>query len=134
MQQARYVRLYADDLGETHFEDVEVALAAEEFVRGAPPIFVADSFPAAGSLWLGVPGDWQGEVPHPTPRRLILCTVQGEYQITAGDGEVRCFPAGSVLLIEDTRGQGHQTNIPAEKGALIFAVALPEEDDASLVV
>lgn len=134
MQSARYVRLYTDEFGETHFEDIELPLAAAEYVPATPPLFMADFYPVSGSFWLGVPGDWDGQAPHPTPRRQILCTVQGEYEVTASDGEVRCFPAGSLLLIEDTGGKGHKTRIPSNKSALIFAVALAEEIDASLIV
>jgi hypothetical protein len=134
MQRARYVRLYTDEFGETHFEDVELSLASADYVPSAPPLFMADFYPVSASYWIGLPGDWDGQTAHPTPRRQLLCTVQGEYEVTASDGEVRCFPAGSLLLIEDTLGKGHQTRIPADKGTLIFAVALTGEDDASLVV
>ena len=59
------------------------------------------SCPCHGSFWLGAPGDWTGQCPSSHPRRQIFCTVEGEYEMTASDGEVRCFPAGSVLLVED---------------------------------
>ena len=63
--------------------------------------------------------------PHPSPRRMIFVTVQGEYQITAS-GETRRFPAGSVLVAEDTTGVGHSTKIINGSGdVIIFAVNLP---------
>jgi hypothetical protein len=53
-------------------------------------------------------------------------TVQGEYEVTAGDGWR--FPVGSVVLVEDTRGSGHSTKITSAGDALVFAVGLPAED------
>ena len=134
MRFARFTRLFADEDGETHFEDLEVLLKP----RGPEPLagrlFAADFLPVSSSFWLGAPGDWPGEAFHPSARRQIFCTVEGEYEVTASDGTVRCFPAGSILLFEDTSGSGHQLRIADERGALVFAVAIAEEIDASLVV
>ncbi len=134
MQTAHYVRLFTDALGESHFEDVQVPLAPEEFVANTGPLNLARFLPVASSFWMGAAADWQGEAPHPSPQRQILCTVEGEYEITTSDGAVRCFPAGSVLLLEDTSGKGHQTRITNDRGALIFAVAVVEEMDGSRAV
>jgi hypothetical protein len=48
--------------------------------------------------------------------------MRGEYEITASDGTTRRFVPGSLLLLEDTSGQGHATRIIAD--ALVFTVAL----------
>ena len=78
--------------------------------------------------WLGAAADWEGHTAHPTPRRQILVTVQGEYEVTAGNGTKRRFPVGSVVLVEDTTGSGHSTKITSAGEALVFAVGLPSED------
>ena len=127
MQTARYVRLYTDSHGETHFEDIEVPLTSHDYIPEAIPIFTTRFLPVTGSAWLGAPGEWEGDVPRPALKRQIFCTVEGEYQITASDGDVRCFPAGSVLFIDDTHGKGHLTSITNKKGALVFAVSIAEE-------
>ncbi len=127
MRFARFVRLYADSHGETHFEDLEVPLTEQEFSPPAPPVNIAPFQPASGTFWIGAPSDWDGGIPHSAPQRQILCTVEGEYEITASDGDVRCFPAGSLLVVDDTTGVGHRTRITNDKGALIFAVAVAEE-------
>lgn len=134
MRFARYVRLYTDNFGDTHFEDLEVPLASQEFSPATPPLNLAQFLPVSGTVWIGAPGDWGGDVPHTAPQRQIFCTVEGEYEVTASDGEVRCFPAGSILLIEDTTGKGHQTSITYDRGALILAINIAEEIDGSLVV
>ena len=129
MKFARYVRLYADRRGDTHFEDIKVPLEIEEFVPPAGPINIADFLPVSSSFLLGAPADWNGDMPHPSPRRQLLCTVQGEYEITVSDGEVRCFPAGSILLLEDTTGKGHKTNITYSKGVLVFGVVIDDSNN-----
>ena len=40
-----------------------------------------------------------------------------------GDGEKRIFEPGSVLLVEDTEGKGHQTKVIGQKD--LFFVWVP---------
>ncbi len=126
MQSAHYTHLYTDESGESHFEDLNFELAPTDFAPPAAPLFFAQFLPTAQSLWVGVPTNWAGETPHPSPRRLIFCTVKGIFEVTASDGSVREFPAGSVLLLEDTWGKGHSTRIVSEEDVLIFGVVLAE--------
>ena len=126
MQHAHYIRLYADEKGESHFQDLELTLVPVDFAPPAAPLNIAQFLPTAQSLWVGAPVGWQGDKPHPSPRRQIFCTLQGEYEVSASDGAIRRFPAGSVLLLEDTRGKGHATRIISKDAVLIFAVALSD--------
>jgi hypothetical protein len=126
MQHAKYIRLYADEKGESHFQDLEITLVPMDFAPPAAPLNIAQFLPTAQSLWVGAPVGWQGDKPHPSPRRQIFCTLQGEYEVSASDGAVRRFPAGSVLLLEDTRGKGHSTRIISKDAVLIFGVVLPD--------
>jgi hypothetical protein len=102
MQQARYIRLYTDEGGESHFEDRELTLTAVNFAPPAAPLNIAPFLPTAQSLWVGGPVGGAGETPHPTPQRQIFCVLQGEFEVSASDGDVRRFAPGSVLLLEDT--------------------------------
>jgi hypothetical protein len=126
MQHARYVRLYADEEGESHFEDVEIPLLPVDYAPPAAPLNIAQFLPTAQSLWAGAPVGWGGETPHPAPQRQILSILQGECEVTASDGEVRHFPVGSVLLVEDTWGQGHSTRVTSTEAVLFFVVALAD--------
>lgn len=128
MQHARYIRLYTDESGESHFEELEIPLAPVDYAPPAAPLNVAQFLPAAQSLWVGAPPGWSGEKPHPSPRGQIFCTLQGEYEVTASDGGVRRFPPGSVLLLEDTWGKGHATRIISEDDVLIFGVVLANSE------
>ena len=51
--------------------------------------------------------------------------------ITASDGTSRKFDAGSVLLMEDTWGKGHSTQLIGEADALLFAVTLADSEPPS---
>ena len=72
MQQAEYVRLYSDEAGESHFEDIEVPLLPVDFATPAAPLNIAQFLPATQTLWVGAPVVWAGEEPHPSPRRMIF--------------------------------------------------------------
>ena len=122
MQLANYVRLYSDEQGISHFEDVSVSLSPLDFAPPAPPLNFASLFPASRCGLVGGPPDWDGEIPHPAPQRQVFCTLTGSYEVTAGDGTVRTFPPGSMLLLEDTDGIGHTTRIVEE--AVVLAVSL----------
>ena len=127
MQHATYVHLYADEHGESHFEDLDIQLLPADFAPPAGLLNVAPFLPTAGSFWVGGDAGWHGEVPHPAPRRQILITLAGEYEVTASDGSVRSFGVGRVLVIEDTAGKGHSTRIISQEDLLVFGIALADE-------
>ena len=126
MQYAKYTRLYTDETGESHFEDLQIELNSIDFAPPAPPLNVAQFGQTEKSLWIGVPVGWDGKKPHPSPNRQILCTVQGEYEVTASDGVVRRFPVGSVLFLEDTWGKGHSSRTISQEDVLILSSVLAE--------
>lgn len=127
MQRARYIRLYADGAGETHFAEVTQELTLQDFAPPAPPLHIAGLFPTTRCGLVGAPTDWAGEIPHPSPRRQLFRTLQGVYEVTVSDGEVRRFPPGALLLLEDTMGKGHATRIVSEGEVLILALTLDAE-------
>lgn len=64
------IRIWADDEGESHLEDVELDFQEEDFVPTAPTVLTTLPTPAAGYVFARVPagrhGDW-----HPTPVREL---------------------------------------------------------------
>ena len=123
---ATYVRLYADETGESRFEKLTLFLSPAAFAPPAPPLLTAQFLPTTQSFLVGTPSGWNGEVPHPSPRRQIFCVLQGDFRIMASSGDVRYFSCGDVLLLEDTWGKGHSTRVTSEEDVLIFAVALAD--------
>jgi len=66
----------------------------------------------------GFAPDW-----HPAPRRQFVVLLTGAAQITVSDGETRSFRRGSVFLVEDTVGTGHQTRALGSDECLYVTVA-----------
>ena len=119
----RYVRLYSDDGGESHFEDVDVELSPGDFAPPAPPLNLSAARAATRCIFVGAARAWFGDW-HPAPERQFFFCLAGEFQVTASDGEVRTFPVGAVLLAEDTTGKGHATRITSNEDALTAVVQL----------
>ena len=94
-------RLYVDEKGESHFENVEV-----EYTESTRAGRLSRRLPATGIIFREVPPtydlDW-----HPAPRKQYIINLDAGVQITASDGESRRIGAGEVLLVEDTWGKGH---------------------------
>jgi hypothetical protein len=123
--QMKYVRIYTDPSGESHFEDVEVALSALPADPHAPAILVS-SFIAADQFAFvrcrpGGRGDWQT-----APRRQCLFLLAGENETEVSDGEVRRFGPGSIVLLEDTSGKGHNGRFVGTDDVLLALVELPD--------
>jgi hypothetical protein len=47
-------------------------------------------------------------------------------EITVSDGEAKRFPAGSIVVVEDTTGQGHTRQAISDGNVLLVAVELAE--------
>jgi uncharacterized cupin superfamily protein len=97
----KIIRLYADDKGESHFQDIEV-----EFEAPTPSGRVSARQLATGIIFREVPGEYDLDW-HPAPRRQYIINLDAGVQLTASDGEVRRVKAGEVVLVEDTWGKGH---------------------------
>ena len=94
-------RLYVDDKGETHFQDVEV-----QYVESTRAGRLSARLPATGIIFREVQPDYDLDW-HPAPRRQYIINLDAGVQITASDGESRRIGAGEVILVEDTSGKGH---------------------------
>lgn len=97
----KITRLYTGDDGESHFEDIEISLEdAGEIGRLSEPDPVTKIiFRETGPKY---DYDW-----HNAPRRQYIIMLEGEVDVEIGDGTVRRFGPGDVLLAEDTTGRGH---------------------------
>jgi hypothetical protein len=114
----KYVRLYAGPDGESHFADVDRALEVHgmaEWHQGLLPIDQGAFFLASP------PGREVGW--HNAPRRQLLLTLSGETEYRTSDGDRRTLGAGSVLLVEDLTGKGHQTLCTRERLAALLPLA-----------
>ena len=94
-------RLYTDDNGESHFEDVEL-----EYVETTQSGRFTKRLPATGIIFREVQPTYELDW-HNAPRRQYIINLDNGVQITASDGEARLIDAGEVILVEDTTGKGH---------------------------
>ena len=93
--------LYADAEGESHIDDLEIALPAETW-RGR----LSEPLPASGILFREWPPTFEVDF-HPAPYRQYLINLDAGLEITTSDGNSRVIGAGEVILVEDTTGKGH---------------------------
>ena len=116
----RYFRVYTDADGETHFEDIDVALT--ESRSGS---LLSALHPATGVIFRRSPPDlfidW-----HTAPRRQFVVTLSGEGEVEASDGEVRRIGPGTVMLAEDVTGKGHITRGDGIAERLSLFIPVPD--------
>jgi hypothetical protein len=99
-----YVHVYADAAGASHFREERF-----DFARGRDNVSSIHVLRAKGGATLlrlkaGAVEDW-----HNAPQAWFLIVLQGASEVTTSDGQVRHFGPGSVVLLDDTTGKGHQT-------------------------
>ena len=109
----RYVKLYADDAGESHWSDIDIRLAPRSFAPPAQDIEVSDPEPARQVMFLRLRAGWNEPI-HPTPVRQKLICLAGSIKVTASDGETRDIAKGDVWHMEDKHGKGHHTMVTSD--------------------
>jgi quercetin dioxygenase-like cupin family protein len=111
----RVTRVYSDQDGESHFEDIEVALKDSGMVGK-----LSDPVPAKSLIFREVSPSYDWDF-HPAPQRQYIILLEGEIEIETSRGEKRKFGSGEILLVEDTTGKGHKTkNVVAESRKSVF--------------
>ena len=118
-----FVRLYADDAGESHFAEVAQELILTDFAPSAAPLHLSTFMPASQTGFFGAAAGWVGDW-HPSPSRNLFVVLSGEWEVTASDGETRRFAPLSVLLVEDTIGSGHASRVSSDEDSLALLVRL----------
>jgi len=124
LMKASYIRLFTDNQGETHFEEIQSTLARVDFAYGMPPLFVSEEIAAQASSFFGAPAGWESDW-HPSSGRHLFAVLTGAWEVTASDGETRTFAKGDVLLVEDTTGKGHTSRVLGSEESIALLVQLP---------
>lgn len=123
----KYVKIYSDQSGESHFSDEEASFTLVDYAPPAPQISVSEALKAESVVFISSPPGWQGDW-HPAPRRQLMFFLCGELDVEVSDGEIRRFPPGSVVLLEDTLGKGHITKVVSKER--LYMVAVPLKDNS----
>lgn len=93
-------RIYTGDDGRSHFEDLVMPLRETQYG------LMSRQLPAEGLIFRETNPDYSLDF-HPAPRRQFVLTLSGSVELECGDGSKRLLGPGSVLLADDTSGQGH---------------------------
>jgi hypothetical protein len=121
----RYTRVYADEAGESHYEEVGPELTTRDYAPPAPPFDLSAAVPAAGAAFARFPAGWVGDW-HPTPRRQFFVFLSGAFAGETSDGDRRDHAPGSVVLLEDTTGKGHRAWVAGDDAVVAMVVQLPD--------
>jgi hypothetical protein len=100
----KIIRIYTGPDNESHFEEKEVDLKFNGDME------VSATEPAEGILFRRAPANHLHSF-HPAPRRQYIITLSGQVEIETGDGTVKRFGPGGVMLADDTTGRGHITRV-----------------------
>ncbi|MEJ2546943.1 MAG: hypothetical protein P8125_03900 [Gemmatimonadota bacterium] len=104
-----YVKIYADDHGETHFKDEELPMAFLDYAPPAPPLWVGPQGKATGVTVCGFPPAWYGDL-HPAPKVEWIMLMTATIDVEVSDGEKRTFTAGtesSIVYLDNIGSKGH---------------------------
>lgn len=118
----KITRIRADEAGASYFEEEQVPMSLVEIVPGTPSLYISQ--PAVAKHLFSInPAGWAGDM-HVAPRRQYVIILAGELQVTVGNGEMRSFRAGDIVLAEDTTGDGHKTVNPRDEPVVCSVVQL----------
>jgi hypothetical protein len=121
-----YLRLYCTPDNNSHFQSVTGKLYKTDFAPPAAPLYIGDNVRASTAFFGGFDAGWgahdlESRLYHPTPAVQFLIILEGDFSITATDGETRRFRPGDVLRLEDTAPcKGHVTVLGDEPGFTMF--------------
>jgi hypothetical protein len=120
-QSVKLPRLFADDDGESHVEDLEIP------IHGTAELRASAEWPASNIHFIESEGT--GELFHGNaPRRKPIALLQGGLEVESTDGMIRRIEAGEMLLADDTAGKGHiLRGLPGSRRALF--ITLPTDLD-----
>ena len=122
----KYLRVYADAEGESHFEDVEIKTTLKELVPGYPKLEFGELIPVSGLLFARMPPGMPDVERHPAPRRQFLTYLSGATEIEVSDGEKRVVGPHEIVLVEDTSGKGHISRIVDGSEQIALFLPVPE--------
>jgi quercetin dioxygenase-like cupin family protein len=111
-----YVHVFSDAAGASHFREKYFDFSRGRDAKSSIHVLEAKGGATLLRLKAGAFEDW-----HDAPQAWFLIVLQGTSEVTTSDGQVRHFGPGSVVLLDDVSGKGHQTRAVG-KGDHISAV------------
>lgn len=99
----KITRIFSDEKGESHFEDLEISLTDQGEIG-----FLSENVEVKKLQFRKVSADYDYDFHH-APQRQYIVLLDGGVEIETSLGEIRQFQTGEILLVEDTTGKGHKT-------------------------
>ena len=119
----KYVRMYADKNGKSHFEQATLKLDEADYRPPAPLLYVSHAFQSDGVQFIRLPPGWDAESFQPPSKQFLIC-LKGHIELTVSDGEKRTFGPGDSVLMEDVGGKGHRTRVKGTEECLAAIVSI----------
>ncbi len=121
----KYVRLFLDSAGRSHFKDCLLPLETRPFAPPTTPLETSELMPATGFAVVHFAPTWEGPW-HPSPYPQWFFILSGSITITAGNGTQRTLEAGAVILLNDSGSKGHLTRVNHGQPVIAVGVRLSE--------
>lgn len=116
MEQFKVTRVYADENGDSHFDEVYYPLT-----DGGPIGHLSQSVAVKEVVFRKVPAGYNDL--HTAPAKQYVVLLNGGVEIETSLGEKRKFEQGEVLLMEDTTGKGHRSsNLEQRERSSLFII------------
>ena len=115
----KITRIYTDLNGDSQFEVIEIPLLDEGEIG-----FLSNNINVKSLQFRTVSPDYDYDFHH-APQRQYIVLLDGGVEIETSLGEIRQFPTGEILLVEDTTGKGHRTKNLEKKQRTSIFVHLP---------
>ncbi|MGV3587884.1 MAG: hypothetical protein ACO1OF_12835 [Adhaeribacter sp.] len=118
MEEFRITRVFADENGESHFENISKPLATAGDIG-----FLSEPEAVESIIFRKVLPTYDYDF-HRAPARQYIILLDGEIEIETSLGEKQIFKAGDILLVEDTTGKGHRTRnlLPAVRKSIFVTL------------
>ena len=148
------LRVYADEKGESHFSEMEIAMSNSQLVPSHtiqrstpavaaniqfltfPPTLPSPPLPPSPSsslfsppfllLFLSLSFSPAGVSNdwHPAPARQFVISLDRTFEIETSDGQRRQVQPSSVIFVQDTWGKGHKTRSVGDHAGTLIFVPL----------
>lgn len=111
----KITKIFSDDNGESHFEEVEIPLINQGEIG-----FLSENIAVQKLQFRKVSADYDYDFHH-APQKQYIVLLDGGVEIETSLGEVRKFQTGEILFVEDISGKGHKTkNLEKKERTSLF--------------